>query len=171
MTNKKTSTFGLGRLALLLLALSLLPAAGTARAADDRIALLGLTTAKAVFDVRAGEAPRLWFILKLIRESHRDMVQQDVEPEFIVSFRGESVKLLTKSGVETEGEEVGPKQKIAWMLTELAKEGIRLEGCGVATRMFEVRQDDYLPEVAPVGNSILSLIGYQQRGYALVPMH
>ena len=157
------------RFVLLLLVPLLLPA--TAPAADDLLALAGLKDGKAIFDVRTDDPAKPWFILKVIQDTHFDLVQHDVDPDFTVSMSGPTVELLLQENLEIEGDGPGPLHKVSWMLVELEKREVRLEACGYAARMFRVDPAGYFPEVRPVGNSLNSLIGYQMKGYALVPMN
>ena len=133
-----------------------------ARAADapnDREALSGLKTARAVFDVRAPDRERLIFNLELIKETAEGMAAQRVKPQMIVTFRGPGIRLLTREQADDE---------IAPLIAELKGMGVRFEVCTVATRIFKVDKATILPDIVLVGNSLISLIGYQNRGYALV---
>jgi len=40
--------------------------------------------------------------------------------------------------------------------------------CAVAIRIFKVDKATLIPDLVLVGNSLISLIGYQNQGYALV---
>ena len=51
------------------------------------------------------------------------------------------------------------------------KDGIRMEQCSVAAKMRKVDPRTIPGEVHFVGNSFISMIGYQARGYALIPVH
>jgi hypothetical protein len=41
----------------------------------------------------------------------------------------------------------------------------------VATRLFSVDNATLLPGIEPVGNTFVSLIGYQAQGYATIPVY
>ncbi len=41
----------------------------------------------------------------------------------------------------------------------------------MATRVFKVDNSALIPDVELVGNMLTSLIGYQNKGYALVPVN
>ena len=58
--------------------------------------------------------------------------------------------------------------EIAPLITELKRKGVRVEVCSVATRVFKVDHATLIPDVVLVGNSLTSLIGYQNKGCALV---
>ncbi|HSQ14764.1 MAG TPA: DsrE family protein [Candidatus Binatia bacterium] len=142
-----------------MLLLAIIVPARAADAPNDREALSGLKTARAVFDVRAPDRERMIFNLELIKETAEGMAAQRVKPKMIVTFRGPGIRLLTR---EQAADELAP------LISELKGMGVRFEVCTVATRIFKVDKATILPEIVLVGNSLISLIGYQNRGYALV---
>jgi len=55
---------------------------------------------------------------------------------------------------------------------DLAKRpGVKMEACSVAARLFDVDSKTYLPGIKPVGNTFVSLIGYQAKGFAVIPIY
>ena len=145
----------------MLLLFAILAPARAADAPNDREALTGLKTARAVFDLRAPDRERLIFNLELIKETVEGLAAQRVKPQMVVTFRGPGVRLLTR---EQAADEIAP------LIAELKGMGVRFEVCTVATRIFKVDKATILPDVVLVGNSLISLIGYQNRGYALVTL-
>jgi intracellular sulfur oxidation DsrE/DsrF family protein len=143
----------------MLLLLAVIVPAWAADAPTDREALSGLKTTRAVFDIRVSDRERLIFNLELIKETFEGMAAQRMKPHMVVTFRGPGVRLLTR---EQATDEIGP------LITELKRMGVRFEACTVATRIFKVDNAKIIPDVVLVGNSLISLIGYQNRGYALV---
>ena len=65
----------------------------------------------------------------------------------------------------------GTTDEIRDLVAELKKKGVRMEVCAVATRVFKVDNSALIPDVVLVGNVLISLIGYQNKGYALVPVN
>jgi intracellular sulfur oxidation DsrE/DsrF family protein len=61
--------------------------------------------------------------------------------------------------------------EIAQTIREMAKDGIKLEVCDFAVKVFGVDPASILPEIKHVPNGWVSLIGYQARGYSLVPAY
>ena len=53
----------------------------------------------------------------------------------------------------------------------MAETGIRVEVCLSAAKLFGVKPASILPEIEQVGNGWISEIGYQARGYRLVPVY
>jgi intracellular sulfur oxidation DsrE/DsrF family protein len=131
-------------------------------APHDREALKGLATGKVIFDVRISDPEKMAFNLELIKETFEGMQRQGVKPVMIAVFRGPGVKLLTREGTTEE---------IRDLVAELKTKGVRMEVCAVATRVFKVDNSALIPDVVLVGNVLSSLIGYQNKGYALIPVY
>jgi intracellular sulfur oxidation DsrE/DsrF family protein len=128
----------------------------------DREALKGLKTGKVIFDVRVPDKEKLTFHLELIKETFEGMREQGVQPLMIVTFRGPGVKFLARDeAADWNGS----------LITELKAMGVRFEVCAVAARIFKVDTGALIPDVVLVGNVLTSLIGYQNKGYALIPMN
>ncbi|MFZ2224467.1 MAG: DsrE family protein [Candidatus Deferrimicrobium sp.] len=131
-------------------------------APNDRDALKGLDTCKVIFDVRISDPEKMIFNLELIKETLEGMRRQGVKPVMIAAFRGPGVKLLGREGTTEE---------IRDLIVELNKKGVRMEVCAVATRVFKVDNSALVPDVVLDGNVLTSLIGYQNKGYALIPVN
>jgi len=138
-----------------------------AQALDDTQALSGLTSVRAIYDVRTKDEKALQFIFAVIRDTYDETVQQDVKARYVASMRGPTVKLLVRG---RQGD-VELQEKTVALINELNQRGIQLEACGYALNLFGVEPEDLYKGVAVVGNSLNSLIGYQIKGYSLVPMN
>ena len=142
--------------------------AAAAPAVDDAHALAGLERGKIVFDINLKDAPSLALYLKVIHQTHGDLVRQGVTPEIVLAFRGLAVTLIQHpQGAEKAGDAV---VQVGNLLTELKALGVRMEACNVATQLFNVPRENLLPGVELVGNTFISLMGYQHQGFALVPI-
>lgn len=126
-------------------------------------ALAGLKTARVVFDVRVVDFDKLEFNLKLIRDTYEGMVAQGVQPQMVVAFRGPGIGMLSADELEDE--------EALELIRGLKKKDVRLEACAYATRVFKADPADLTPEIALVVNVLHSVIGYQQKGYALVVLN
>jgi intracellular sulfur oxidation DsrE/DsrF family protein len=136
-------------------------------------ALKGLKSIKAVFDVRIGDPKSAEGHLELIHTTFKDKDLRAVtkKPAFVVVFIGPSVKLVSKNREGFSAEEQKTLDEIAGTLSAMAKDGIRLEICLVAAKAFGVDPASVLPEIKRVGNGWISLIGYEAKGYSLVPVY
>jgi intracellular sulfur oxidation DsrE/DsrF family protein len=136
-------------------------------ALDDKLAFSGLTSTRAIYDVRSNDEKKLQFIFKVIRDTYDGSTQQGVKQSYIVSMRGPTVKLLIRG---RQGDKVLQQETVA-LINDLVQRNIRLEACGYALNLFGVEPEDLYTGIHAVGNSLNSLVGYQTKGYALVPMN
>ena len=93
------------------------------------------------------------------------------KPAFVVIFIGPSVKLMSKNKEGFSPEEQKSLDEIANTISIMAKDGIRMEICLVAANIFGVDPGSFLPGLKPVPNGWVSLIGYETKGYSLVPAY
>lgn len=166
MKNRRFNTlFG-----LLLAGLFLLISAGPGIAVDDREALQGMTAAKVVFDVKKDDPQQLLRALAAIRKTHERLIRQDVQPDIIVTFRGPAVVCLADMKEDPDADEYKEEvlDKISWNIIELQKAGVQMEICSLALSLVGMEDVELLPGIRKVGNSLVSLIAYQNRGYAMV---
>lgn len=138
---------------------------------DDSDALKGVTKGKVVFDINAGKAKKLSLYLMVIKQTVDDLVRQKVEPDVILAFRGKSVRMISKNREQVEMTEHESLDKISAQIAELQRMGVRMEACSVATRLLKVKNDSLLDGIKPVGNTFVSLTGYQAQGYANIPIY
>lgn len=138
---------------------------------DDRAALQNLKDGRAVFDITLDDPKKLLLRLKLIEETADMLRKEGVKPDFVLAFRGPATLYVSSDRSRIKLED----QKIADQIADKIKEmsgqpGVRLEQCAVAARVLKVDTKTINPAVTVVGNSWISLIGYQNRGYAFVPV-
>jgi len=138
---------------------------------DDADALKGVKEGKVLFDVNVAEPKKMTLYLAVIRETVDDLRRQGVEPDVILAFRGLAVKLIDKDRESMELTDFEHLDKIAEQLADLQKEGVRMEACSVATRLFGVKNSELLDGIKPVGNTFVSLTGYHAQGYASIPIY
>lgn len=159
------------RSALGLLATMLLLAGSTLSTAQVKDNLEGITSAKAVFDVRVGNPKAAAIHLNLIHETYRDLAAAGKEPDVRVVFSGPIVKLLSNDTGGFAEEDKTHIEAVANAVKALAKDGIGMEICLVAVNFFGVDPASVLPGIDHVKNGWISIIGYHSQGYALVPTY
>ena len=137
----------------------------------DADALKGVETGKVVFDMNTASAEKTALYLMVIGETVNDLVRQGVEPDVILAFRGPSVKMISKDREHADPADLEHLDKIATQLADLQGRGVRMESCSVAARMLKVDNDQLLEGIKPVGNTFVSLTGYQAQGYAVIPIY
>jgi intracellular sulfur oxidation DsrE/DsrF family protein len=137
---------------------------------DDHEALQGAKEVKVAFDVTVGDAKALLGRLNIIDETRQSLIQQGVTPHFIIAFRGPATKLVQTDMSKIKPEDRETAAKIAAKLKEMrsAKGVDNVEQCAVAVREQGTRPEDVVPSVTVVGNAWISLMAYQNRGYAYI---
>ena len=160
------------RLSLLFvqLTLALITCAGTARAADDHVALTGLSEAKVAFDLKDGDGKTLLARLDVIDETRQSLIQQGVTPHFILAFRGPATRLVQTDLDKIKPEDREMAAKVAAKIKELSTaRGVDgFEQCSLAVRQQGTSADKVLPQIRVVGNGFISLMAYQAKGYAYI---
>lgn len=156
--------------AIVIAAAALLPLAARAATLNDRAALAGLHVAKAIFLVNVRQPVAVEHLVRIIGLTERQLRAQKVTPHIIVVFIGPDVAFLTRNrrGIPyTDERAVANIQK---EIAGLARTGIRFQACGVAMHGMDVNPRDLIASVTPVENGFISVIGYQEKGYALIPI-
>jgi intracellular sulfur oxidation DsrE/DsrF family protein len=137
---------------------------------DDRAALAGLKEAKVAFDLTAGDGKALLARLNVIDETRVSLLKQGVQPSFVLTFRGPATLLVQTDLNKTKPEHRADAQAIAAKLSEMSQaQGVQsLEQCSVAIRQQETKAENVLPQIKVIGNSWISLIAYQAKGFAYI---
>ncbi|MFK7795271.1 MAG: DsrE family protein [Gammaproteobacteria bacterium] len=139
---------------------------------NDADALEGIDTGKVIWDVTLSKPSRLLFVMKVIDETYEDLVQQGVKPDMVFTFHGRVLKLLSSQPIELDlDEEVALEELLVLIQTLSNKPGVKMESCSIASRILGIDNSTIIAEVKPVGNTFVSMIGYQQKGYALIPIN
>ncbi|MFO8025056.1 DsrE family protein [Thiohalophilus sp.] len=136
---------------------------------DDTRALQGIETGRILWDVTLGDPAALAGRLDVIQETYDDMLRQGVEPEMIFGFRGGAARLIARDTRHSELNQVTEIKAVHQRLKSLLElDGVHMEACNIATRRINLGADDLLPGIELVGNTFLSIMGYQQQGYATI---
>ncbi|MFK7816386.1 MAG: hypothetical protein AB8B92_08620 [Gammaproteobacteria bacterium] len=137
---------------------------------SDAHALQDVEVGKVVWDVLASRPERLLFYLKLIDETYNDLVRQDVEPDMVFIFHGRALQLIKLAKVDFLPKDKRSHQEALALISDLnARPGVRMEACSISARMQDI--DGIISDVKMVGNTYVSLIGYQSKGYSVIPVH
>ena len=139
---------------------------------NDADALEGIDTGKVLWDITLSKPSRLLFVMKVIDETYEDLVKQNVTPDMVFTFHGRVLKLLSSQPLELVLEEEAALEELLTLIQTLSnKPGVKMESCSIASRILGIDNSTIISEVKPVGNTFVSLIGYQQKGYALIPIN
>jgi intracellular sulfur oxidation DsrE/DsrF family protein len=142
-------------------------------AVQEDNALDGLKSIKAIIDFRIGDMKATALFLGAIHETYKsnDIAAVTEKPDFRVVFIGPATKLVTnvREGVSPEDQKV--LDAIRDRISAMAKDGIKLEICLFAARLFNVDPATVYSDIKQVDNGVISLIGYQAKGFSLVPLY
>jgi uncharacterized protein len=133
-------------------------------------AMEGVESANAVFDFRVDDPKTARGHLDLIHTMRNDpnMMVNNQEPEIVVVFIGPSVNLIANGKADNGQNQQNELQAVADKISAMNEDGIRFEICMTTAHALDIDPDSILPEIDQVGNGWISVIGYQQQGYALV---
>ena len=155
---------------VLFLILSLLPVNLFAGQLTDANALKGLTTVKVICDVNVGDPKLLLRRIELIDETYTQLIDAGIQPAFVVAFRGPATRYVTKGLGYVDSEYHAVKKQIQGWIAQFHENGFVLEQCAIAARGQDVTYTNILPQITIVQNGYISMVAYQNRGYALLPM-
>lgn len=155
---------------LALVFVTTVPLPAVAGTPTDRAALQGVKSGKGIFDINVTEAEKLPLYLQVIKETHAGLKKQGVKPDLVVTFRGAAVRFVSSDRKNFTADAKEALDDSDKLIIDLAKQGVRFEACAVATRLFQVDNASILPAITVVGNTFISLIGYQAKGYGLIPI-
>jgi hypothetical protein len=143
------------------------PAAETYNNSD---ALTGVREAKVYFDVNVGEPAKLLNRLQLIDATYDQLVASGISPLFIVGIRGKASNYFTRGDDYVVDTDLPIKKQIEARIDRFKARHFRLEQCYIAVGLYDIDVDDILPQLEVVASGYVSMIGYQSKGYAFVPM-
>lgn len=155
---------------LLLLVALFVPQTVFSESLGDIPALANLSELKVYFDVKADSAGKVEKRMQWIQDTYEQVTQQGLQASFVIGFRSRASFFVTKGDDYIDERESITKGKIEEWLLRFRKMGMVIEQCRLSAELFEIDQEDFLPEVRVVKNGFVSISGYQNRGYAYVPM-
>ena len=126
----------------------------------DRMTLADARALKGVFTVNAADGASVAGNLAGIRDMGVSLRKQGVTPEFAVVFMGPAVRQLVRADVTPEVVEV---------LTQLRNQKVELNVCSVALGAAGIDAGDLVEGVRVVGDGLIAILAYQQRGYGYAP--
>ncbi len=139
--------------------------------AEEYDAMKGVNSVNAIFDMRDGNPQTAVIHLNLIHDTFKDLVAMKKNPVFVVVFMASAVKLISNDHSGFNAEEQKSLKEIADIISRMSKAGIRVEVCLFAVKVFGVEPASIQSEIERVGNGWISEIGYQSKGYSLVPVY
>lgn len=148
----------------------LLPQTALSQQKDELQALANLSELKVYFDIKADSAAKLEQRLVWINDSYNQATLKGVKATFIIGIRSSASFFVTKGDEFIDEEDIATKGKIEKWLKEYVKRGVRIEQCGISAELYDIEPEEFVSEVIMVKNSYTSIAGYQNQGFAYVPM-
>lgn len=108
--------------------------------------------------------------LGLLEKTLNDIENNNKKYDVVVAIRGGAVDFMTKTPKYIKSEYSDAHKKVRKMILLLKDKGVKFELCSIAAGLRGVEVIDILEEIKVVRNGYLSIIGYQNRGYAYLPM-
>jgi uncharacterized protein len=108
---------------------------------------------QAIFEMSAGEAPRLEAVIRNIDNLKIALGPENVEVAIV--FHGPAILTLTKN-----------KSTLAQTWERLAKSGVAVLGCANSLKMRDIPRDSLLPFVKVVDSAVAELVRKQHDGWA-----
>ena len=144
----------------------------TAGGLDNREATQGIETMRAVYDMRKSDPDVMLAYLRGIASNHENLRKEGVEPDLRMVFIAEAVKFITTDPQpEVDIDHGDTLEEIARAIEHLDELGVQMEVCSAATRAYGVDNDTVLDAIRPVRSGFIAVMGYQNQGYALVPVY
>lgn len=132
-------------------------------------ALKGVQELKTVFDYGHGSPEAALLIFPAIRGVYqsKSVTSLTQPPTAVIVFHDQAVKFLSteRKGGKKENETL---DKIAEMIRQFKKDGVKMEVCMYAVKVMGVNPDTILPEIKKVENGWVSVSGYQAQDYSLI---
>jgi intracellular sulfur oxidation DsrE/DsrF family protein len=148
----------------------LIPMVAIAEPLNNKMAVKGLTETKFVVDVTVGDPELLMLRMDLLDTTYSQLIDAGVTPTVVVAFRGKASRFITKNAKYLPPEHQKYRFEMKTLLEMFNELGFTIEQCGIAAAAQKINPKDFFPQVRVVQNSYISLIGYQNQGYAFLPM-
>jgi intracellular sulfur oxidation DsrE/DsrF family protein len=139
--------------------------------AEEYDSMKGIDSVKVFVDMRDGMPKTAAVHMKLILDTYNELAAMKKKSVFVVVFMGSAAKLISSNQTDFSTEEQKCLKELADTISKMSEAGIRLEVCLAAVTYFGVEPASIQSEIKHVGNGWISEIGYQARGYSLVPVY
>ena len=139
--------------------------------AEEYDAMKGVNHTDVIFDMRDGIPKMAAVHLQLLHETYKNLTAMKKNPVFLVVFMASAVKLVSSDQSGFNAEEQKYLKEIASTISKMSKDGIDFEVCLAAVNYLGVDPASIQSEMKHVPNGWISEIGYQARGYTLVPIY
>lgn len=153
-------------LAVTLVALSSAPVL----AGDYDSALKGVKNFNVVFDYTNGDPVIGNIILKAMEtvDEAAEVTSLPNAPKKAIVVHDAAVHLINTVQGDRDDATWAEIQKFQATLKRMKEKGAKIEVCQYALDVFKVDRSTVIPEIDQVPNGFVSVVGYQEQGYALI---
>jgi hypothetical protein len=125
---------------------------------------------KIAFDFTDGNPRALLAKLEVIELTRKQLIDAGVTPKMVIAFRGDASYYTQTNLALVKEADRADALAVAAKLRELRKaNGVEaLEQCNVPLASRKLKPADLMQEVKLVPNGWISLVGYQEKGYAYI---
>ncbi len=165
--NKRSSHMFLRTFPLTLVLLVFIAAAS---AASEYAALERLERLDTVIDYGHASPEAATVVFPAVRQIYQDQSVKALPnpPRTVIVFHGEAVKFLSNDRQGFDETQHETLDTVAEQIRQFHEDGVRMEVCMYAVRVFGVDPDTLMTEIEQVGNGFISVAGYQNQGYAVI---
>lgn len=139
---------------------------------DNQSAIGELTQIKGIYDIRHSDPKELSRFLAGIKANINSLEEAGVESDLVIAFMSAAVRFIhTDPNFDFNIDHTQALQEIKEHVSDLRNLGVRMEVCSTATRRFGIDNTTLLDGIEPVRSGFITLMGYQNNGYALVTIY
>jgi intracellular sulfur oxidation DsrE/DsrF family protein len=133
-------------------------------------ALKGVNSYNAVFEVSQGNPKIANLVFWAVKNAYEADEVKDLSgtPNVVIVFHGPVVKMLSSDRSPFNSAEWAEVEKFQTTLRQMKKDGVKMEVCLYAAKVFGVDKATIMPEIDGVDNGFVSVVGYQMQDYAVV---
>ena len=137
---------------------------------DAAVAQTSPREMKVAFDITDANPQVLITKLTVIDLTRKQLIESGITPRMVLAFRGDASYYTQTNLMMVKEADRADALKIASQLRELRKaNGVEaLEQCNVPLASRKLKPADVMQEVKVVPNGWISLVAYQQKGYAYI---
>jgi len=132
--------------------------------------LAGVKGLDSVFNFSLGTPAMAALVFPAIMDVYRNKEVRALHaaPRTVIVFHGRAIKLISTNRTGVDKEEAEVLDKVAGMIRQFKKDGVRMEVCMYAVKVLGVDPATLMPEIDRVGNGFISVLSYQAQGYSVV---
>jgi len=135
-----------------------------------RNALKDVNSYNAVFEVSQGNPKVANLVFWAVKNAYEadEVKALSGTPNVVIVFHGPVVKMLSSDRSPFNNAEWAEVEKFQTTLRQMKKDGVKMEVCLYAVKVFGVDKATIMPEIDGVDNGFVSVVGYQMQDYAVV---